>query len=624
MNKDMNRARIFNRRAGFLALFMVFLVLIILARLYYLQIYQADKYATLADSNRISMRLIPSPRGIIFDRNGIPLAVNNHYYRASIIPEQTSGQIRKTLDNFNKIIPITDKDYAKILSETKKHRSFVPVKITDNLSWDDMAKIEVNLPDLPGITIEEGLARYYPYPYDTAHVVGYLGVISEEDKKEDEPLFDLPEFKKGKTGLEFVFDKQLRGKAGSRQIEVNVLGKEIRELSRLKADEGDNIHLSLDLRIQKAARAALGEDSGAVVVVDVNTGEILALVSNPSFDANLFEQGISEKEWKKLSSDEFKPLINKAISGEYSPGSTFKMIVALAALEAGVIQADTKVKCNGYLDVGSHRFHCWKHWGHGEIDLIEALAVSCDVYFYEIARKVGIDKISEMARRFGLGSKEGIELPFEKSGLIPTKSWKRRIFGKPWQSGETILVGIGQSYVQLTPLQMVMMTARLVNGGKLVKPTLIKRDKNNSSADDKPALIKINKNYLKLVNEGMEAVVNERYGTAFNISIDKSLGKMGGKTGTTQVKRITREERESPNFTQKQVLWKERNHALFVGYAPLKKPRYAVAVIVEHGGGGSAVAAPIASEVLEYVLLTEKQDKQKMTVEKQKKGNKTK
>lgn len=608
MNKDMNRNRIFNRRAGFLAAGILVIILIIIAKLYYLQIYQADKYTTLADSNRISMRLLPSPRGIIFDRNGIPLAINHHYYHALIISEQATGQIRNTLDNFSRIIPLSAENYDYVLSEVKNKRSFVPVKVMGNLSWEDMAKIEVNLPDLAGITIDEGLARYYPYPFDTAHIIGYMGAVTEADKeKEEEPLFSLPEFKKGKTGLESVFDKQLRGKAGSRQIEVNVLGREIRELSRLKANNGEDLHLSLDLRVQKAARAALGTESGAVVAVDVNTGEILALVSNPSFDTNMFSKGISEKDWKILSSDEHKPLINKAIAGEYSPGSTFKMIVALAALEAGIITAETTVNCNGHLDFGNHRFHCWKKSGHGEINLKQALAVSCDVYFYEIARRVGIDKISEMAKRFGLGHKEGIELPFEKAGLIPTKSWKRRIFGKPWQLGETILVGIGQSYVQLTPLQMAMMTARLVNGGYFVRPTLIKKADDN---EQKPERIKINKFYLQLVNEGMEAVVNEKYGTARNAGIDSNLGKMGGKTGTTQVKRITREERESSDFNQKEIPWKERSHALFVGYAPLDKPKYAVAVIVEHGGGGSAVAAPIASQILEYMLLLDKRDKQ--------------
>ena len=607
MNKDMNRSRIFNRRAGQLAAVMFAVVLIILGKLCYLQIYKADKYATLADSNRISMRLLPSPRGIIFDRNGIPLAINHHYYHALIIPEQAAGQTKKTLENFGRIIPLTSESYDEISAKIKSHRSFVPVKVMSNLSWEDMAKVEINLPDLAGITIDEVLARHYPYPYDTAHIIGYTGAVTEEDKsKENEPLFNLPEFKKGKTGLESVFDKELRGKAGSRQIEVNVLGREIRELSRLTPEDGQNLQLSIDLRVQKAARSALGENSGAVVAVNVNTGEIISLVSNPSFDTNMFSGGISEKDWKLLSSDPFKPLINKAIAGEYSPGSTFKMIVALAALEAGIITENTTVNCEGYLDLGSHRFHCWKRHGHGEVNLKQALAVSCDVYFYEIARKVGIDKISEMARRFGLGTKEGIELPFEKSGLIPTKSWKQRIFGQPWQLGETILVGIGQSYVQLTPLQMAMMTARLVNGGYFVHPTLIKK---TTKELQKPEKIKINKHYLQLVNEGMEAVVNETYGTAGRAKIDGNLGKMGGKTGTTQVKRITREERESPDFDQKEIPWNEKSHALFVGYAPADKPKYAIAVIVEHGGGGSAVAAPIASQVLEYMLLLDKQDK---------------
>lgn len=620
MNRDGNKGKVFLKRSGYLALGMLFLMVLMLARLYYLQVYQADKYNMMAESNRIGMRISPSTRGLIFDRNNIPLAVNNQYYQALVISEKTAGGVKKTLNTLKKLVPVSDERYSYVQREVKRHKAFIPVTVVDNLSWEDMAKIQVNAPDLPGIIIDEGLSRYYPYPYDTAHILGYMGLVDDGLSVQDrqDPLLEIPNFKMGKTGIEAYFDKKLRGEAGSRQVEVNVVGREVRELYRISPLRGDDITLSIDLRLQKAAKDAMNGLSGAAIVVDVNTGEIMALVSSPSFDANMFTEGISRDDWNKLSKDILKPMTNKAVSGEYSPGSTFKMIVALAALEEGIITADTEIDCEGYLDIGNHRFHCWKHSGHGSINLKRALAESCDVYFYEIAKLVGVDKIAKMSKRFGLGAKENIELPFEKSGLIPTQNWKRRVFGEPWQPGETLLTGIGQSYIKFTPLQMVMMTARLVNGGNFITPTLLKHN------NDSPVYaysIGINKRHLDIVKKGMDATVNESYGTASRSQIDPVLGRMCGKTGTTQVKRITREERESQNFTQKEIPWHERNHALFVGYAPANKPKYAITVVVEHGGGGGAVAAPIASRIMEYALLLDKQKEQVATGKNAKNNN---
>ncbi len=596
MNRDGDKGKVFLNRMLWLAVIELVLVLVILARLYYLQVFLADKYIMLAESNRISMRIIAPPRGTIFDRNKVPLAVNNPNYRVMLVSEHTEGRLQETLQDLGKIISLSEDDYAYIQKEVKRRRSFVPVNVAENLSWEQMANIQVNAPDLPGVMIDKGLTRSYTHPWDTAHILGYLALVDEKDRTGD-PLLELSGFKKGKTGLEEFYDYDLRGVAGSRQVEVNVVGREVRELSLNKGVPGRELDLTIDIRLQEFVRKALAKQSGAVVVVDVNTGEIMALVSAPSFDANIFNRGILSKEWKALSENKYKPMVNKAIAGEYSPGSTFKMIVALAALEAGIIDANTEIDCEGYMDIGNHRFHCWKHSGHGRINLKRALAESCDVYFYEIARRVGIDKITEMARKFGLGVKEGIDLPSEKSGLMPTQTWKQRMFNEPWQQGETLLAGIGQSYVLVTPLQLAMMTARIANGGKFVEPHLVKNPYRPLPKD-----IDINKHYLDLVKEGMRATVNEYYGTAYASKLWDGLGGMSGKTGTTQVKRITREERESPEFTQREVPWHERNHALFVGYAPIKNPKYAIAVLVEHGGGGAAVAAPIAKDILEYAL----------------------
>ena len=479
-------------------------------------------------------------------------------------------------------------------------------------SWESMASIQLNTPDLPGITIDEGLTRYYPYGYETAHLVGYVGLVAEKEMTGD-PLLELPGFRKGKTGVEAQYDLPLRGSGGFRRIEVNVVGREIRELEKNKGIPGARIDLTMDIRLQKYALEQLKNHSGSVVLVDVTNGDILTLASNPSFDANIFNRGISNDDWQKLASDIRKPLVNKAIAGEYSPGSTFKMIVALAALESGVISAATEIYCGGHMELGSHRFHCWKPEGHEYLNLFDALAVSCDIYFYEVAKRVGIDKIADMAKRFGLGARQGIDIPGERAGLVPTQDWKRRVFKEPWQQGETMLTGIGQSYITATPLQLAMMIAKIANGGKDIKPHLIKR-----AYTEEPKNIEISKYHLNLVKQGMTAVLNDPKGTAFYSRIPMSLGGMSGKTGTTQVRRISMKERESRLLTQEELAWEERNHALFVGYAPINNPRYAIAVIVEHGGSGAAVAAPIARNVMEKALRLKSADADNNTKDKTK------
>ena len=374
----------------------------------------------------------------------------------------------------------------------------------------------------------------------------------------------------------------------------------MKEIERVDGIPGKDVQLTIDSRLQQKAFELFGEESGAAVLLDVHTGEILAFVSAPSFDPNMMTQGLSTEDWNALLHNERNPLTDKAISGQYSPGSTFKMIVALAALEAGVIKPETRTYCAGKMFLGNHAFHCWKKEGHGHLNVVEALQHSCDIFFYETAQKLGIEKIADMARRFGLGSKINIGLENEKAGLIPDKEWKLRRFGEPWQQGESLISGIGQGYILTTPLQLATMTARLVNGGYEIKPTFLKVSDGEKSKIKK---IDVSPANLELIKEGMYAVVNKPGGTAWRSQFDYHGQRMGGKTGTTQVRRITMKERREGIKKESELPWRLRNHALFVGYAPHDNPKYAVAVLVEHGGGGSSVAAPLAGKILREAVM---------------------
>ena len=593
MNRDNDKGKVLIGRSLILAAGQIFLLLIIIARLYYLQVYQADKYKTLSDENRISTRLLVPPRGVIYDRHGEMLATNRQNFQAMIVAEQTTN-VQETLDAFKKIMPLSEAEEDRIKKDLKKNRSFVPIKIKDNLDWEEVSKIQLNAPDLPGIIIDEGLSRYYPLGEKTAHVIGYVSSVSEQDiRKEDDPLLEVPGFKIGKAGIEKLHEKKLRGKGGNLKLEVNAYGRVMKEIERIDGVPGNRLDLSIDARLQTKAYDLFGEEAGAAVLIDVYSGEILAFVSTPAYNPNLITQGVSAKEWAELNQNEYKPLMNKVLSGQYSPGSTFKMVVALAALESGAITPQTRSFCAGKMFLGNHAFHCWKKEGHGYLDVVQALQHSCDIFFYETAQKVGINKIAEMAKRFGLGQKINIGLENEKEGLIPDTEWKRKRFGEPWQLGESLISGIGQGYILTTPIQLVTMTARIANGGYNIVPTFEKRS-------EKPKLQRMNisANNIALVKEGMFDVVNVPSGTALGARFDFNGLKMAGKTGTTQVRRITMKERQSGIVRQEDLPWKYRNHALFVGYAPHDNPRYAVAVLVEHGRSGSAVAAPIGGKLL--------------------------
>lgn len=606
MNRDNSKGKVLIYRMLIWGAIQFVLLLVIVARLYYLQIYEADKYKTMSDENRISARILVPPRGIISDRNDVAIANNKQNFQAMIVAEQTKN-VNETLAKFEKIMPLNDKEKTRIFRDLKRYRRFVPIKLKEGLSWEDVSKLSLVASEIPGVIVDDGLSRDYPFGQQMAHVLGYVAAVSEKDLQTDsDPLLETPGFKIGRIGLEKRYEKLLRGKGGNLKLEVNAVGRIMKEIERQDGKAGEELKLTIDSRLQQKAFELFGSQSGAAVVMDVNSGEIRAFLSMPSYDSNDFVQGVSQEIYSKLLNDEKQPLINKAIAGRYSPGSTFKMIVALAALEAGVITQDTRFTCNGKMSLGNHLFHCWKKEGHGSLNVVEALQHSCDIFFYETAQKVGIDRIAAMARRFGLGAPTALQFDDEKAGIIPDKAWKMANLGYAWQGGETLIAGIGQGYILTTPLQLAVMTARIANGGKMVEPSLTpvspKKIKRFKDMKIKPA-------YMALVKEGMCSVVNKPGGTALMSHFDYKGQKMCGKTGTTQVKRISLQERQTGIIKQEDMPWKYRNHALFVGYAPHDNPRYAVAVLVEHGGGGSSVAAPIASKLLKEALMLEEKNK---------------
>lgn len=596
MNRDNDKGKILLKRSLIMAAGMTFLLLCIVARLYYLQVYQADRFKMLADENRISTRLLIPQRGIIYDRNHQVLATNEQNFQALIVAEQTTN-VQETLDAFKKIMPLSEAEEERIKRDLKRNRSFVPIKIKDNLTWEEVSKIQLNASDLPGIILDEGLNRFYPYGEKMAQVIGYVAAVSEKDVKDD-PLLEVPGFKIGKSGIEKFLEHKLRGKGGILKLEVNAYGRVMKEIEETEGIPGESIELTLDARLQEKAYDAFGEESGAAILLDVHSGEILAFVSTPSFDPNAFTQGLSRDQWNALVNNEKHPLTNKAIQGQYSPGSVFKPLVALAGLEAGAIKTDSRFFCAGKMFLGDHPFHCWRKEGHGYLNVVDALMHSCDIFFYETAQRTGIDKIAEVARRFGLGKAIGIGLENEKPGLIPDKEWKRKRFGEPWQVGESLISGIGQGYILVTPLQLATMTARLVNGGYEVTPTFFR-----VSEKEQPKKINVSNDYLEMVKDGMYSVVNTPGGTAWRSQFNYNGQRMGGKTGSVQVRRISLKERQSGVIKQQDLPWKYRDHAIFIGYAPADNPKYAVAVLVEHGGGGSSVAAPIASKILKESLI---------------------
>ncbi|HUZ74506.1 MAG TPA: penicillin-binding protein 2 [Stellaceae bacterium] len=608
VKREQVRSKLLTRRALFLAGGQVALLATVAGRLYFLQVVQAGRYQTLADENRINIRLIAPPRGHIVDRFGVALATNRPTYRAVLVADE-AGDIAATLDAVARLVPLSDIDRRRVIHDIRAKHGFVPVVIRDDMSWDEMARIEVNTLELAGVSVERGLMRTYPFGEVVSHAVGYVAAVSEKDLAGDDPLLELPDFRIGKSGIEKAFDLELRGTAGTSEVEVNAFGQVVRELAREDGMAGQQITLGLDMALQDlAAQRCTAQGSAACVALDAFTGEVLAMVSTPGYDPGAFAAGLTEAMWQKLVTDPLNPLSDKAISGTYAPGSTFKPLVGMAALDSGLVTADTEFFCPGYFQIGNAIFHCWKKGGHGTLSMRRAIKESCDVFFYHTADTIGIDRIAAMANRFGLGIELGIEIPGERQGLIPTRAWKLATTGVTWQRGDTISCGIGQGYVAVTPLQLATYVARLATGRSIV-PRLVRTQ--GVMASDSAAATAISADFapmgiaekhFDLLRNGMYGVVNELHGTAYHARIEDPAMAMAGKTGTAQVHHISAAERNHGMVTGTSVPWKDRDHALFIAFAPWNAPRYVCAVVVEHGGQtggeGGAVAAPIARDVL--------------------------
>jgi penicillin-binding protein 2 len=604
MRQETQRRRLLTRRAAILAGGHAVLLGAVAGRMYQLQILEADRYTVLADENRMSLRLLAPSRGRILDRFGTAIADNGQNYHLVIVAEQ-AGDVAATLDALANLIEIAEADRRRVLRDIRRKHAFVPVVVRANLSWDEMARIEVAIPELPGVSIDQGITRHYPFGETAAHVVGYVAAVSEQELDGD-PLLELPDFRIGKSGVEKSQDAVLRGVAGTRQVEVNAFGRVVRELARVPGKPGQDVVTSLDMVMQEfVTRRCSAEQSVSSVLLDALTGDVLALVSSPGFDPGPFSTGLTAAMWQELSNDPRKPLSNKVIAGTYPPGSTFKPVVAAAALTTGVLTPDTAFTCPGYLAFGDATFHCWRRGGHGTLRLRDAIKKSCDVFFYETARRLGIDRLAATARRFGFGGLLGIDIPGERPGLIPSREWKLAATGAAWPQGETLIAGIGQGSVLATPLQLATMVARFATG-RAVVPRLVRHDGlmppgGDAAPPDFPAL-GLDPRALALVLDGMNAVVNEPGGTAYAARIAEPGLAMGGKSGTSQVRRISQYEHARGVRKARQIPWKERDHALFVAYAPVTTPRYVCATVVEHGGvsggGGSAVAAPICRDIL--------------------------
>ena len=526
------RNTVFTRRALLIGAAQVGAFGLLGAKLYQVQVVDGQRYAMLANTNRVSTRLIAPPRARLFDRTGLLVANNKLNWRALLMAEQ-AADVAGTLDNFARIVPLADHERARIERELRRHRRYIPVMVREFLSWEDMASIEVNAPDLPGILVDVGTTRLYPFGKLLAHTVGYVAPPNDADVAE-EPMLSLPGIRVGRAGVEKFHDQTLRGRAGAVQLEVNAVGRVIRELDRQEGQQGQDITLSIDTELQQSVRDRLGDESASAVVMDCRNGEILALVSNPSFDPSLFNAGVSQAQWVEWTKNRRAPLIDKAAAGLYAPGSTFKMVVALAGLEARAISPYDRVNCPGYLDYGTGRFHCWKKYGHGSVDLQEALKYSCDVYFYNVALRAGMDHIAAMANRFGLGVKLDVELPGARKGLVPTRAWRQKQ-GKPWNIGDTIVHGIGQGFLQLTPLSLCTMVSRLATG-RAVQPHFTRSVAGvmqpGARADDWPTM-GLPDRALHTVREGMWGVVNDPGGTAPLARLSLAGVTMAGKTGST-------------------------------------------------------------------------------------------
>ena len=606
----------------------------IIARLFSLQITENKKYLTLSDKNRLREWRLPPVRGEFLDYFGNVIAGNLKVYQLHVIPEEVED-FKYLMVRLKEILNLSNNEFKKIIKKKNKQKSWETLIISKNLTWEQFTKINYFLHDLVGAKPVLSVSRNYPFNESYTHVLGYVSEASEKDILDNEIIKKkhVPGLKVGKTGLEKTFENELIGTNGIQRYEVNAYGKRISQLDHTNGLNGKTIQLTIDTEIQSLCGELLKNIAGSISVMDIYTGEIVAMQSSPSFDPNLFLFGINQDDWQLIRNNPLKPLVNKTLTGLYSPGSTFKPIVALSALENGIIDENFKVKCNGKIEMYGQTYHCWKKKGHGVVNLKSAMKQSCDTYFYEIARKLGVDRLKETSLKFGLGEKV-LNKTFsnEKKGLIPDTKWKKDNLGKGWVIGETLITGIGQGYTQTTPLQLCQMTAQLANGGFKIYPKIIVEEnsktveeiklimsENSKSVNKKNTglqeatellglsnkkeherLFKNSKN-IKLIREAMFASTNEIRGTSYRSRIEDPKYQFAGKTGTSQVKRITKAEREL-DLKINEIPYNERDHALYIAFGPYKNPRYALSIVVEHGGSGSSTAAPIAKKLFKLII----------------------
>ncbi len=606
----------------------------IFARLFSLQINENKKYLTLSDKNRLREWRLPPVRGDFLDYFGNVIAGNSEVYQLHIIPEEVSN-FKSLMVRLKEILSLSENEYNKILKRKEQRKPWQTLIISENLSWEQFSKINLYLHELDGAKPVLSISRNYPYKDSFTHVVGYVSRASVSDLNENEVIKNnhVPGLRVGKIGLEKTFEKDLIGTNGVQRYEVNAYGKRINQIDHVDGIKGKNINLTIDTDVQILSNELLKNKSGSIVVMDIYTGEVIAMHSSPSFDPNLFFHGISSEEWNTIRDNPLKPLLNKSISGLYSPGSTIKPLVALSALENDVISPNLKIECTGVTELYGQKYHCWKDEGHGFMSLRNAIKQSCDTYFYEVARRLGVDRLNLTSKKYGLGKKtmSGVFLD-EKEGLVPSTKWKKNNLGRGWVLGETLITGIGQGYIQTTPVQLCLMIAQLANGGFKIYPKINKNESNLSletikniisektlekdgkgfgiietskkllkPQDDEFAPLFRNQENVKFVLEAMFGATNELYGTSFSSRFDDKKYQFAGKTGTAQVRKITEEQRELDLKTS-QIPYEQRDHALYVAYGPYENPRYALSIIVEHGGSGGKVAAPIAKKLFKLVI----------------------
>ena len=596
-SEDKKQYSILNRRSFMLYLLKLSLFSIVGWRLYNIQIKDSDKYKTLSKNNQIDIEILYPIRGKILDIKNKVLVSNKKVYDVYVIPEKTSN-INETLNQISKIIKIDFIKKRKIIKLSNLVKKFEKIKIFENISWDDLERIEANKMNIEGIFISQDYMRVYNYGNIFSHLLGYINKPNENELSLPF-IANMPNLDIGKEGLEKKFNPILVGKAGQREIEVNSLGRVIREISRIDSVKGNVLQLTLDLRLQEYSLNLLNSHrAGSIVVMNIQNGHILCMASTPSYNPNKIIQKPNTEYWDSILQNKLSPLTFRSVQGLYAPGSTFKMIVAIAALYYGVIDTETKHFCNGKISLGDRLYHCWKNNGHGSMTVERAIKESCDVFFYEISKKIGIDKIAKVAKDFGLGKIYDIPLSNQKIGIVPSKKWKKENLGESWYPGETLISAIGQGFVLANPLQLANMTSIIASNGKIIEPKIINDEKHNDYKN-----IEKYKSAIKIIKKSMFKVVNDQKGTAFKSKSDEI--KFSGKTGTSQVRRITVAERESEDFRKKEVEWNKRDHALFVGYMPYDNPKYAISVVIEHGGSGASTAAPIAKQVFQFINNTD-------------------